>query len=275
MSFYVNRKGDLEYLTADTLAGTAHCFSTRFGGVSEGMLSSLNLGVHRGDRPCNVLENYRRLGAAVGFSLHDTVFTKQVHSAVIAHVGRGERGRGLILPVEEPCDGLITNEPGVALTVFSADCTPILLYDPIARAIGAVHAGWRGTAAGIAAVAVSKMREAFGCKEENLRAAIGPCISQCCFETSADVPRAMLDVLGSDAQPAIRPSGEKADKFYVNLKLLNELWLRRAGVGQIAISEDCTACQPTRFWSHRVVGNKRGSLAAVIMLKDERSGGAM
>ena len=265
MSFYVNKKNELEYLTSSALEGAVHCFSTRFGGVSEGVLASLNLGVHRGDRPANVRENYRRLGAAVGFNAKNTVFTKQVHSDIVQRVGRQDCGRGLVFPVEEARDGLVTDEPGVALTIFSADCTPVLLFDPVARAIGAAHAGWRGTAAGIAARTVEAMRREFGCRPENLRAAIGPCISQCCFETDSDVPEAMLAALGAEAQSAIRPAGEK---YYVDLKQLNALWLRRAGVTEIDISCDCTACQPQRFWSHRRVGNQRGSLAAVIMLKE-------
>lgn len=265
MSFYVNKKNELEYLTSSALEGAVHCFSTRFGGVSEGVLASLNLGVHRGDRPANVWENYRHLGAAVGFDPKNTVFTKQVHSDIVQRVGRQDCGRGLVYPVEEARDGLVTDEPGVALTIFSADCTPVLLFDPVARAIGAAHAGWRGTAAGIAARTVEAMCREFGCRPENLRAAIGPCISQCCFETDSDVPEAMLAALGAEAQSAIRPAGEK---YYVDLKQLNALWLRRAGVTEIDISCDCTACQPQRFWSHRRVGNQRGSLAAVVMLKE-------
>lgn len=264
MSFRTICEKGPEYLTADSLTGTAHCFSTRFGGVSAGHLSSLNLGVHRGDRPGNVLENYRRLGEAVGFRPKDTVFTKQIHSDIVERVGAEHRGRGLIRPVEEDCDGLVTNEAQVALTVFSADCTPILFYDPVAQAIGAAHAGWRGTAAGIAARVVEKMTAEFGCDPKNIRAAIGPCISQCCFETHRDVPDAMIKALGEEARNAIRPKGEK---YYVNLKELNALWLRRAGVEQIEICPLCTACEPDRFWSHRRVGNQRGSLAAVIMLR--------
>lgn len=266
MSFYVNRAGVLEYLISDLLQGVTHCFSTRFGGVSEGALASLNLGVHRGDRPANVLENYRILGRAVGFAPKQTVFTRQVHSDIVERVGKAQCGRGLIVPVDAPCDGLVTDEPGVALTVFSADCTPVLLYDPVRRVIGAVHAGWRGTAAGIAAKAAQKMQTDFGCDPKNIRAAIGPCISQCCFETDADVPSAMRDALGAEAETAIRPAGEK---YYVNLKECNAIWLRRAGVEQIDSAEACTACQPERFWSHRRVGNERGSLAAVIMLQGE------
>lgn len=266
MGFYVNRKGNLEYLTAQALEGSAHCFSTRYGGVSKGILASLNLGIHRGDAPENVLENYRILGEAVGFRPEDTVFTHQVHSDIIDRVGRADCGRGLRYPVDHPCDGLITNEPNVVLTVFSADCTPVLLYDPVAGAIGAVHAGWRGTAAEIAGKAARKMCVEFGCKPENIRAAIGPCISQCCFETDGDVPEAMRATFGDEAEAFIRPVGPK---YYVNLKALNAVALRRAGVRQIDIAEDCTACEPERFWSHRRVGGQRGSLAAMIMLKGE------
>lgn len=264
MGFYVNQIDRLEYLSSALLSGAAHCFSTRFGGVSEGHLASLNLGTHRGDAPENVRENYRILGDAVGFRPEQTVFTKQVHSDIVERVGKADCGRGLLREAEHPCDGLITDEPDVALTVFSADCTPILLFDPVRRAVGAVHAGWRGTAAGIAAKAAEAMCAELGCKAENLRAAIGPCIAQCCFETDADVPEAMLTALGHEAEEFIRPVGEK---YYVNLKALNAVWLGRAGVTQIDISDDCTACRPERFWSHRRVGNRRGSLAAVIMLR--------
>lgn len=266
MGFHVNHSGDLEYLTSPLIIDTPHCFSTRFGGVSEGALASLNLGVHRGDKPANVLENYRRLSEAVGFDPKRTVFTKQIHSDIIERVGVSDCGRGLIVPVENGCDGLVTNEPEVVLTVFSADCTPVLLYDPVAKAVGAVHAGWRGTAAAIAAKAVERMAAEFGSKPENIRAAIGPCISQCCFETDRDVPEAMLNAFGDAAKEAIRETGSK---YYVNLKALNMLALTRAGVRQIDIATECTACEPNRFWSHRRVGNARGSLAAMILLRGD------
>lgn len=266
MSFAVNRKGNLEYLTSDVLQGQiVHCFSTRLGGVSQGYLSSLNLGVHRGDAPENVRENYRILGDAVGFAPEDTVFTRQLHGTIVARVGADDRGYGLFREVSEERDGLVTNQPGVALVVFSADCTPILLHDPLTGAIGAVHSGWRGTAHGIVRCAVEKMVSEFGSNPANIQAAIGPCISQCCFETDADVPQAMLEYVGEQAAGAIRPAGEK---FYVDLKAINRLWLQRAGVRKIDISNDCTCCQPERFWTHRKVGNQRGSLASIIMRKE-------
>lgn len=264
MSFETVRQGALEYLKS-TLLDVPHGFSTRRGGVSRGALSSLNLGTHRGDDPENVVKNYEILGKSLGFSPEDTVFTRQLHGNIVMPVGRKDRGVGLFRPVEPERDGLVTNEPGVVLTIFTADCTPILFYDPVARCVGGVHAGWRGTAAGIAARAVETMVRQYGSNPANIRAAIGPCISQCCFETDRDVPEAMRTELGADAEAAIQGRGPK---YHVDLKAINTIWLRRAGVKEIDVCHDCTACQPDRFWSHRIVGGNRGSLAAVIRLPE-------
>ena len=263
MAIISQKIGAIEYLTAEGIC-VPHGFTTRYGGVSTGHLASMNIGIHRGDELENVIRNYELLGQAIGFDPENVVAAKQIHSDIIYRATEEDRGKCFIEGASPVCDGLITNEPEVALTVFSADCTPVLLYDPVAKAIGAVHAGWRGTAAGIVRVAVEKMKQEFGCKGENIRAAIGQCISACCFLTDADVPEAMLAALGVEAQEAICPAGEK---FRVDLKKINSIWLRREGVSQIDISTDCTACQPERFWSHRVVKDRRGSLAAVIMLK--------
>lgn len=262
--FHTIRIGALEYSAADALEGAVHCFSTRLGGVSEGALSALNLGVHRGDSHENVVKNYEILGSAVGFSPEQTVFPMQRHTDIIRVVDESHRGEGLYRETAQICDGQITDRPGVALVTFAADCTPILLYDPVRRAIGAVHAGWRGTAQGIAARAVEAMVREFGCQPGNIRSAIGPCIGRCCFETDWDVPQAMLDALGPKALTAIIPKG---DKFYVDNRFCNALWLQRAGVGELDISPDCTRCQTQRYWSHRATGGERGSQAGIIMLK--------
>ena len=262
--FHNIKIGTLEYHTADALEGCVHCFSTRMGGVSEGHLSSLNLGVHRGDVYENVVKNYEILGDAVGFSPEQTVFPVQRHTDIIRVVTEENCGEGLYRDTPVVCDGQITDRPGVALVTFSADCTPILLFDPVRKAIGAVHAGWRGTAQGIAAKAVEAMAREFGCKPENIRAAIGPCIGKCCFETDWDVPQAMLDALGPKAITAIT---QKGGKYFVDNKFLNALWLQRAGIEELDIAPQCTRCRPDRYWSHRAVGDKRGSLAGIIMMK--------
>ena len=256
---------DPEYLSSDVFSeGVVHCFSTRRGGVSTGYLESLNLRVHSPDPWENVYENYRRLGAAVGFTPEQTVFTRQTHTDRVQRVGAADRGDGLFREVGPERDGIYTDEPGVALVCFSADCTPILLHDPVRHAIAAVHAGWRGTALGIAARAVEAMYRDFGSDPADLEAAIGPCIGPCCFETGPEVPAAMRDALGTDADSYIRQSGEKS---FLDLKQLNALWLRRAGVKKIDVSADCTRCQPKRYWSHRRTGQARGAMAAVIMLR--------
>lgn len=254
--------GSLVYEAAENIA-VPHGFTTRLGGVSTGVLSSLNLGNHRGDAPERVAENYRRLGQAIGFSPEQLVLTRQTHSDIVRQVGLQDAA-GLDHRAYPECDGLITNQPGTGLVVFTADCTPILLHDPVTGAVGAVHAGWRGTASGIAARAVEAMVNAFGAKPENICAAIGPNIGQCCFETDADVPEAMEKALPEAAAVYIREAGSK---YYVNLKGLNREWLRRAGVVSVAVSEACTACQPEKYWSHRVTRGERGAQGAVIICK--------
>lgn len=262
--FHNIKIGKLEYSVADCLEGSVHCFSTRLGGVSTGYLDSLNLGVCRGDDKENVLKNFDILGEAVGFAKEQTVFPTQRHTDIIRVVRRENCGEGLYRDTPCVCDGQITDEPGVALVCFAADCTPILLYDPVRRAIGAVHAGWRGTALGIAAKGVEAMVREFGCEPGNIRAAIGPCIGKCCFETDWDVPQAMLDSLGPKAVTGFTQKGEK---YYVDNKFCNALWLQRAGIGELDISPECTMCRPDRYWSHRVTHGVRGSQAAIIMLK--------
>ncbi len=256
----------LEYLVSSCI-GVPHGFTTRLGGVSSGALDSLNLAMHRGDPPENVEENYARLGRALGFDPGRLVLTRQTHSDIVRAVTAADC-RGLDHRSYPECDALITRDPGVALTVFTADCTPILLHDPCTGAVGAAHAGWRGTAADIAGKTVAAMTEAFGCDPANISAAIGPNIGLCHFETDGDVPQAMLALLGEAALPHIRPEGEK---FYLDLKAINALLLRRAGVRTVDLARECTMCQPQRFWSHRYTRGHRGSQGAIIVCQ----GGAL
>ena len=170
--------------------------------------------------------------------------TNQVHGNVVKVVTRADVKPDLLAPTPFEADGLATNVPGVTLCIFSADCIPILLFDPVKRAIAAVHAGWRGTAA-----------------------AIGPGIGPCCFETDGDVPTAMTAALGGLAEPFMTRTGEK---WNVDLKAINAAILERSGLlgEHIDVSGDCTCCQHHRFWSHRYTKGERGSQAAVIMLAD-------
>ncbi len=266
MSIITQKMGSLEYLYCEAIS-VPHCFTTRYGGVSEGILSSLNIGAHRGDSTENIEKNYAILGNALGFDPKNAVLTRQIHTDIIRQVTKAD-AMGLDHGVYPECDGLITNDPGTALVIFTADCTPILLHDPVTGAVGAVHAGWRGTAADIAGKAVRAMVDTFGCDPKNIRAAIGPNIGACCFETDKEVSEAMVSTYGSAAKAYLSPA---VDKHYVNLKELNALSLKNAGVTNITISSACTACESDRFWSHRVTKGARGSQGAIIVCKEERS----
>ena len=247
--------------------GAAHGFSTRVGGVSPAPWDSLNLGGNRGDDPTRVRENFIRFCGAIGTDPFATAKNHQVHGNCIRPVTRADVFADPGLPGYVEADGLITNEPGVCLTVFSADCIPVLLYDPVARVVAAAHAGWRGTALGIAARGVEAMARDYGSRPENILAAIGPGISACCFETRLDVPQAMREALGQAAEPFLVPQSD-GEHYKVDLKGVNAHWLRAAGLSpdHIAVCDACTVCRPDLFWSHRKVGLSRGSMAAMIQL---------
>lgn len=250
-----------------TWSGAPHGFSTRLGGVSPAPWSSLNLGANRGDDPAHVRENFSRFCTALGTNVHALVKNHQVHSDRVRSVTQADVFTDPAAPGVFEADGLVTDVPGVCLTIFSGDCIPVLLYDPVRRCVAAAHAGWRGTAAGIAARAVEAMVKHYGCQTDHILAAIGPGIGPCCFETHADVPDALEANLGQDALPFIRPLSTNG-KFQVDLKGVNARWLEKAGVPShhIAISAACTACQLDEFWSHRIQGGQRGSMAAMIQL---------
>lgn len=255
--------GALEYLHAPSIS-VPHCFTTRFGGVSEGQLASMNIGLTRGDKTENVWKNYEILGNAVGFDPKNCVLSKQTHTDIVRPVTDADAGTGLYKEEFPPCDGLVTNTPGLALVVFTADCTPVLLYDEVTGAVGAVHAGWKGTAQDITGKAVEAMVQNYGTDPRHIRAAIGPNIGQCCFETDRDVPDALLETYGEAILPHI---SQKGSKFYVNLKAINAYALARHGVAQFDISTDCTLCQTHRFWSARKHRDSRGSQGAIIVCK--------
>ena len=271
MSFIQRQTGELLYHTAenlDAVSGLRHGFSTRRGGISTGALDSLNLrgAEASGDAPERVLENYRRFCAAVGVDDRQAVLSGQVHGDTVRVVTEADAGKGLYRPRDYEADALITDVPGLPLFVFSADCMVILLCDPAAGCVGAVHAGWRGTALEIVKKTVEKMAGAFGARPEHIQAAIGAGIGVCCFETDGDVPEAMEKAMGAEAAPFLHRRGEK---WMVDLKGLNRRQLELAGVpaAQIAVSGLCTACHPALYWSHRKMGNARGVQAAAIAWK--------
>lgn len=232
-------------------AGFRHCFTTRIGGVSTGCLASLNMSLSRGDEPSAVAENTRRVYAAAGFTGR-LCRTKQVHSSEILLAADAESAPS--------CDGLAApGGSGAVLCGSVADCVPVLLADPRTGAACFVHAGWRGTAALIAEKGVRFMAERFGCRREDIIAAVGPAIGPCCFLVHDDVASALpKELLPACSVPA--PDGRLA----VDLPKLNAMVLERAGVTNVCVSGECTCCAASKYYSHRRDGERRGCMAAMI-----------
>lgn len=265
MRFVTQTQQGVTFLRVEGLEAI-HGFSTRLGGVSPAPFDTLNLGLSQGDDPARVRENYRRFCTAIGADVDRLVCSRQVHGDVIRVVAAADAGKGVDRERDYEVDGLVTNVPGLPLAIHTADCIPVLFYDPIHQAVGACHAGWRGTALAIAAKTVAKMAQVYDTNPADLRCAIGAGISRCCFETRADVPDAMREALGIAADPFIDDHGD--GRFHADLKGINRYWLTEAGVpaDQIAVSDECTVCLTDKFFSHRRSGSARGAMAAVIQL---------
>ena len=240
MSFTEHNVNGLIYDTSDVItaagSGAVHAFTTRHGGVSPAPYDSLNFADNKGDTSENLLENYRLLGEAVGFDASRAVGCRQIHSDLVRIVSEEDAGKILWDDRPYDADGLITNVPNLPLFAYGTDCCVITLYDPTSRSIGAVHAGWRGTASGIALKAAVSMMSCYG------------------------------------ADPAMDERIEKrGDKYHIDLKAINRLWLLRAGIdpSRIDVHPDCTKCHPERYWSHRAMGDRRGGMAAMICLTED------
>lgn len=253
----------------DELPGIIHGFSSRLGGVSEGFLSSMNLSFSRGDEPERVRENFRRIAESIGFSEKDLVFSMQTHTANVRRVGREDCGRGLERPVGYcDVDGLVTNEPGVVLATFYADCVPLFFVDPVHHCIGLSHSGWRGTVGKIGKATVEMMAKEFGSEPGDLLAAVGPSICQECYEVSEEVIGLFRENFAEELWPKL--FYRKANGHYqLNLWEANRLIFQEAGIlpQHITVTDICTACNPELLFSHRASGGKRGNLAGFLEIK--------
>lgn len=249
-------------------AGLKHGFSTRIGGVSKGIYKSMNLSFQRGDDYDSVLENHRRFAEAVGYDHMSTVFSDQVHGVHIAQVGAGDRGHGMHgeKGINE-ADGLVTDEPGVPLMTFYADCVPLFFYDPVKKVIASSHSGWRGTVAGIGRHTVDFMNAEMGCKREDILAVIGPSICMDCYEVSADVAGQFEAAFPESVHKDIL-RGKKDNKYMLNLWNANRHILLDAGIKKehIQLPDICTCHNPELMISHRETDGKRGNLAGVLIL---------
>ena len=275
--FHENHENGIVYMTSDRLP-FRHMFTTRYGGVSTGYLASLNLIGGHGDRPENIRENFTRVAALLGKGPDDCCVTKQVHGNVVRIVTKADR-HVCLSEVPYEADGIVTAEPGLPLFCFTADCVPVLLCDPVHKVVGAIHCGWRSSVADILGNAVAAMR-ALGAEPKDIRAAIGPAIGACCFETHGEVPEAIEAWLGKEeAAPYFRTVSNSTfhfahstleQKFLVDLRGANSRRLRQLGLSadHIDISEECTFCSHDKYWSHRYTKGQRGGQAACIMIPD-------
>lgn len=263
----------LKYPLLERTGIVEHCFTTRIGGVSEGIFSSMNLSFSRGDKPEAVEENFRRLAVALGVRREDFVFTDQTHTTNVRKVAGADGGKGLTRERDyKDVDGLITDEPGLVLSTFFADCVPLYLVDPVRRAIGLAHSGWRGTAGRIGAATIAAMEKEYGTRPEDLICAIGPSICQDCYEVSEDVAAEFAKAFRGREREILSAKGN--GKYQLDLRRANEIVLTEAGVkrAHIAVTNICTCCNHKLLFSHRASQGKRGNLGAFLYLKPEAGG---
>jgi YfiH family protein len=237
--------------------GFVHGFPERSGGVSTGARASLNLGARWGDEREHVETNRRLLAEHAGYDPAQLVATRHVHGASVWIVGEPQ-------PQPDEFDGLVTDRVGPVLAAFAADCVPIVFVEPDARVIGAAHAGWRGTLAGVASNVVARMIER-GARADRIRVALGPSIGVCCFEVGPEVTDAFRAALG--ALPGLVVRGPRKD--HVDLRVATRAILERAGVAPAHVDDQppCTKCHPDRFFSYRRDGMEGGVHMAFVAMR--------
>lgn len=250
-------------------------FTTRLGGVSgqekgQEHLSSLNLSFTRGDRPENVRENFRRVADELGVTADRFVFTDQTHTDHVRVVTEADAGCGLTRErTYQDIDALVTDVPGLVLSVFVADCVPVAVVDPVRRTIGLAHSGWRGTVAGITEKMIRCMTAQYGSDPKDLVCAIGPSICRDCYEISEDVAEQFARAFAGHESEIL--TDKHNGHYQLDLWKANELVLRRAGVpaAHISVTGICTCCNKEVLFSHRGAHGMRGNLGAFLMLRTD------
>lgn len=267
-----NRSGEVEYLTFPMLEQTGivkHLFSTRVGGVSQGIYSTMNLSYTRGDEKEAVDENFRRIAAILSCEMKDMVCSDQTHTVNLRVTGRKDGGKGILCPKDyHDVDGLLTDEPGIVLATFYADCVPLYFVDTKRRAIALAHSGWRGTVARMGRCVTEKMREMYGTDPADLIAAVGPSICQECYEVSEDVAEAFAQEFCKPGQKEEILEAKGGGKYQLNLWRANEIILQEAGIhpDRIQVTDLCTCHNSDYLFSHRASQGRRGNLGAFLGL---------
>ncbi|MHB1393981.1 MAG: peptidoglycan editing factor PgeF [Clostridia bacterium] len=269
-AFKVVKNEELVYLSIPAFEETGmvkHCFTTRVGGVSQGIYNSLNTSLDKEDPIENVRTNLELLCSAIGIDYTKLVFSDQTHEDNIRVVTKADIGKGITVPSDiENTDGLMTNIPGIPLITFYADCVSLFFLDTKQKAIAVSHSGWKGTVLKIGAKTIKQMSEVYGTKPEDCMVGIGPSIEQDCFEVGPEVAQEFRDKFDNWAD-FIKPFGD--DKFKIDLWKANKLMLMEAGVPEenITISGYCTKCNVELFFSYRRDKGRTGSLSAIMELR--------
>ena len=270
----VKENRGVTYLSFPILEDTglvSHAFSTRLGGVSKGDFATMNFSFTRGDDRDDVLENYRRMAAALGVDRERMVLTWQTHTTNVRRVTEEDEGKGIVRDRDyRDVDGLITDIPGITLVTFFADCVPLYFLDPVHKAIGLSHSGWRGTVKRMGQVTVDAMKEAFGTRPEDIIACIGPSICGDCYEVGEEVADEFADAFHEKYHDVILLKKQNG-KYQLDLWKANEIVLKEAGIkgDNLAVTNICTYCNPQLLFSHRRTAERRGNLCAFLSLKEK------
>ncbi|NBJ91505.1 peptidoglycan editing factor PgeF [Parablautia muri] len=247
-----------------------HLFSTRMGGVSEGIYATMNLSYTRGDSKEAVDENFRRLAEVMETTPDRFVCAKQTHTTNIRLVTEEDCGKGVRYPADyDDIDGLITNRPGIVLCTSYADCVPLYFVDTKSKAIGLAHSGWRGTVNRMGEKMLEAMNKSFGTRPEDVVAAIGPSICKDCYEVGEDAAEVFKRNFPKEWE-YILTEGKKEGKYQLDLWEANKRILLKAGIARehLAITDICTCCNSRYLFSHRASQGKRGNLVALLEIKN-------
>ena len=272
MQMKQNLKGEVEYLTFPLLEQTGivrHLFSTRVGGVSKGIYGEMNLSYTRGDEKEAVDENFKRIVRVLKCDVSDIVCSDQTHTVNLRVVSRQDGGKGILKPKDyTDIDGLLTDEPGLFLATFYADCVPLYFVDVKRKAIALAHSGWRGTVARMGRCVTRKMKEVYGTEPQDIVAAIGPSICQACYEVGEDVADAFAQEFKEDSQADEILISKGGGKYQLDLWRANEIVLTEAGIpaDQIQVTDLCTCHNSEYLFSHRASHGRRGNLGAFLGL---------
>lgn len=267
-----NRMGQVEYLTFPLIEQTGlvrHLFTTRLGGVSKDIYGTMNLSYTRGDDKDAVDENFRRIAGVLKCELGDIVCSDQTHTVNLRVASRKDGGKGIVIPRDyTDIDGLLTDEPGLVLATFYADCVPLYFVDVKKRAIALAHSGWRGTVARMGRCVTDKMKEVYGTDPADIVAAVGPSICQECYEVSEDVADAFAQEFRRQGQADEILQSKGGGKYQLDLWRANEIVLKEAGIPaeRIQVTDICTCHNSEYLFSHRASKGRRGNLGAFMGL---------